>query len=436
MTQTTMIYTKVDEAPALASYALLPVVKAFAAACGIDVQTKDISLAGRIIANFPENLSDQQKINDDLTLLGELAKTPEANVIKLPNISASIPQLQEAVRELNAKGYDIPDYPEEPTTDAERDLVRRFAAVLGSAVNPVLREGNSDRRAADSVKKFGKKHPHKMMKPWPESGSKARVAHMTEHDFFGSEKSVTFADAAVRSREAGFDAVELHLGHGYLLSQFLSPAFNRRTDSYGGSPEARLRFPLEVVRAVRAAVGPDFPVLAKTNLADGFTGGLQIEESIGVHRALEAEGIDAVVMSGGVTSRTPFFLMRGEVPVRSMVRVEHDLGMKVALTVAWPFVLRAFPFEELFFRDLALQVRAAVQMPLVLLGGVNSSEGIRTAMGDGFDFVAMGRALIADPDFVLRMQAGEELRTRCDQCNECVAEMDAGGVRCVLPPEA
>jgi isocitrate dehydrogenase len=190
-----MIYTKVDEAPALASYALLPVVKAFAAACGIDVKTKDISLAGRIIANFPENLSDDQKINDDLALLGELAKTPEANIIKLPNISASIPQLQEAVKELNAKGYDIPAYPEEPKSDEDRDLVKRFAKVLGSAVNPVLREGNSDRRAAESVKKFGRKYPHKMMKPWPESGSKARVAHMTEHDFFGSEKSVTFADA-------------------------------------------------------------------------------------------------------------------------------------------------------------------------------------------------------------------------------------------------
>ena len=190
-----MIYTKVDEAPALASHALLPVVKAFAATCGIDVTTRDISLAGRIIANFPENLSDEQKINDDLTWLGELAKTPEANIIKLPNISASIPQLQEAIKELNAKGYDIPAYPEEPKSDEELDLVRRFAKVLGSAVNPVLREGNSDRRAAESVKKFGRKYPHKMMKPWPESGSKARIAHMTEHDFFGSEKSVTFADA-------------------------------------------------------------------------------------------------------------------------------------------------------------------------------------------------------------------------------------------------
>ena len=195
MTKTNMIYTKIDEAPALASYALLPVVKAFAAACGIEVETKDISLAGRIIANFPEGLSDEQKINDDLTLLGELAKTPQANIIKLPNISASIPQLQEAIKELQAKGYDIPAFPEEPKTDEEKSLVKRFAKVLGSAVNPVLREGNSDRRAADSVKEFGKKYPHKMMKPWPATGSKTRIAHMTEDDFFGSEKSVTFAEA-------------------------------------------------------------------------------------------------------------------------------------------------------------------------------------------------------------------------------------------------
>ncbi|MCP4377433.1 MAG: NADP-dependent isocitrate dehydrogenase, partial [bacterium] len=206
MPQTNIIYTKIDEAPALASHALLPVVKAFAATCGIDVKTKDISLAGRIIANFPENLSDQQKINDDLTLLGELAKTPEANIIKLPNISASIPQLQEAIKELNAKGYNIPAYPEEAKSDQDKDLIRRFANVLGSAVNPVLREGNSDRRAAESVKEFGKKYPHKMMKPWPESGSKASIAHMTEHDFFGSEKSVTFADAGeVRIEFIGAD---------------------------------------------------------------------------------------------------------------------------------------------------------------------------------------------------------------------------------------
>ncbi len=256
------------------------------------------------------------------------------------------------------------------------------------------------------------------------------VRRMTVEDVVATTGA--FAAAAARARQAGFDAVELHLGHGYLLSQFLSPALNRRDDDYGGSLEGRLRFPLEVLRAVRSALGPDFPILAKTNLSDGFRGGLQIEESVAIHRALESEGLDAAVMSGGVTSRTPFFLMRGAVPVRSMIRVEHDPRMKAALALFWPIVLRAVPFEELFFRDLALQVRAAVSMPLVLLGGVISADGIRTAMDDGFDFVAMGRALIADPDFVRRMEAGEPVRSRCDQCNECVAEMDSGGVRCVL----
>ena len=184
-------WTKVDEAPALAAYSLLPVVKAFTKACGIEVETRDISLVGRIIASMPDNLSEDQKIADHLTQLGELAKTPEANIMKLPNISASIPQLQSAINELQKKGYDIPNYPEEPKSDQEKQLQARFAKVLGSAVNPVLREGNSDRRAASSVKRFAKSHPHKMMKPWPESGSKTRVEPMQEKDFFGSEKSAT-----------------------------------------------------------------------------------------------------------------------------------------------------------------------------------------------------------------------------------------------------
>ena len=185
-----IIWTKIDEAPELASYSLLPIVQKFTKDCGISVETRDISLAGRIIANFPENLTEEQKIPDYLSQLGELVKTPEANIIKLPNISASIPQLQAAIKELQQKGYNIPDYPEEPKNDEEKLLQERFAKVLGSAVNPVLREGNSDRRAAVSVKKFAQKFPHRMMKPWPESGSKARVAHMTEKDFFGTEKSV------------------------------------------------------------------------------------------------------------------------------------------------------------------------------------------------------------------------------------------------------
>jgi len=194
MATQTIIYTEVDEAPALATYSLLPILQAYTKGSGIAVTTKDISLAGRIIANFPENLSESQRVPDDLGELGKLVKQPEANIIKQPNISASIPQLKGAIKELQDKGYAIPDYPEAPKTEAEKELQARFAKVLGSAVNPVLREGNSDRRAAASVKRFGQKNPHRMMKPWP-AESKSRVAHMTAGDFYGSEKSLTLAKA-------------------------------------------------------------------------------------------------------------------------------------------------------------------------------------------------------------------------------------------------
>jgi len=191
MTDSKIIWTKTDEAPSLATYSLLPIIRAYTRGSGVDVETRDISLVGRIIANFPGNLTEDQKIPDHLSDLGQLVKSPEANIIKLPNISASIPQLQSAIEELQGKGYDIPDYPEEPKNDAEKALQQRFAVCLGSAVNPVLREGNADRRPAASVKAFAQKHPHKMMKPWPESGSKARVAHMEGKDFFESERSTT-----------------------------------------------------------------------------------------------------------------------------------------------------------------------------------------------------------------------------------------------------
>ncbi len=191
MAKSKIIWTHTDEAPALASYALLPIIRAYTKNSGIEIETRDISLAGRIIANFPDRLTAEQKIPDHLAELGELTQSPDANIIKLPNISATVPQLQAAIKELQEKGYDIPNYPEEPKNDAEKALQARFAKVLGSAVNPVLREGNSDRRPAASVKKFAQKYPHKMMKPWPPSGSKARVAHMKEKDFYGSEKSTT-----------------------------------------------------------------------------------------------------------------------------------------------------------------------------------------------------------------------------------------------------
>ena len=198
MTNQTIIYTEIDEAPALATYSLLPVLQAYTKGSGIIFEKKDISLSGRIIANFPDNLTEDQKIPDYLAELGDLAKKPETNIIKLPNISASIPQLKDAIKELQEKGYDIPDYPEEPGTEAEKKLHSRFAKVLGSAVNPVLREGNSDRRAAVSVKQFGQKNPHRLMKDWPDE-SMSSVAHMTDGDFYSSEKSVTVAkDCSVR----------------------------------------------------------------------------------------------------------------------------------------------------------------------------------------------------------------------------------------------
>ena len=188
-----IIYTKVDEAPALATYSFLPIVKAYTEDSGIAVETRDISLAGRIIANFPEKLTENQRKSDDLAELGELAKTPEANIIKLPNISASIPQLKAAIEELQSQGYDIPNYPEEPQNDAESEIKAKYAKVLGSAVNPVLREGNSDRRSAVAVKQFAQKNPHKMG-AWS-AESKTHVASMSGGDYYDSEKSTTITEA-------------------------------------------------------------------------------------------------------------------------------------------------------------------------------------------------------------------------------------------------
>ncbi|WDT75177.1 MAG: NADP-dependent isocitrate dehydrogenase [Candidatus Manganitrophus sp.] len=190
---TKILWTKTDEAPALATYSFLPIVNAFTKVSGVSVELRDISLAGRIIAAFPENLTAAQKQSDDLAELGKLATTPEANIIKLPNISASVPQLKAAIKELQAQGYKIPDYPEDPKTDQEKEIKARYAKVLGSAVNPVLREGNSDRRAPLSVKNYAKKNPHKMGAWTPDS--KTHVAHMTKGDFRSNEKSMTVNEA-------------------------------------------------------------------------------------------------------------------------------------------------------------------------------------------------------------------------------------------------
>src|SRR3954452_4564089 len=189
----TIIYTHTDEAPLLATYSFLPIIQAYAAKAGVDVETRDISLAGRILANFADRLPEDQQVPDSLAELGDLAKTPEANIIKLPNVSASIPQLKAAIAELQEQGFELPDYPDNPQSDEDKDVRARYDKVKGSAVNPVLREGNSDRRAPESVKNYARKHPHSMGKWSPDS--KTNVAHMTADDFRSNEKSVVVEKA-------------------------------------------------------------------------------------------------------------------------------------------------------------------------------------------------------------------------------------------------
>jgi len=240
-----------------------------------------------------------------------------------------------------------------------------------------------------------------------------------------------FARAALISKEAGFDAVEIHMGHGYLLSQFISPFTNKRKDKYGGNLENRMRFPLEVINKVRRTVGNDFPILCKINLSDGFKGGLEIEDAVGVAKMLEKSGVNALVLSGGFTSKTPFYLMRGGIPIKDMIQVEKDKMQKMALRLFGRMIIKKFVFEENFFLPLAKIIRTRVKMPLVYLGGVSSTEGIYNIMSAGFDLIAIGRALIHNPDFIRDVREGN-YTSPCDHCNKCVAEMDREGIRCVL----
>ncbi len=254
---------------------------------------------------------------------------------------------------------------------------------------------------------------------------------MTEADI--DQVIASFGHAAEQAMELGFDAVEVHLGHGYLLSQFLSPATNRRVDRWGGDASRRRALPLAVLDRVRRAVGRDHAVLAKTNLADGFAGGLEIDGSIEIARAIEtSQLVDALVPSGGFTSKTPFFLLRGGLPLARMADAQPEWISRVSMRVLGSAIIDRYDFEEAFFLPLARRLRAAVSLPIALLGGLVSRGAMESARAEGFDFVVLGRALIADPELVNRMRRGELDRTRCNACNECIAEMDLGGVRCVL----
>lgn len=240
--------------------------------------------------------------------------------------------------------------------------------------------------------------------------------------------------AAAFVKRAGFDAIEIHMGHGYLLSQFISPATNRRGDAYGGSLENRMRLPLEVLAVVREAVGDDFPILAKLNLSDGFKGGLEIDESCRAAQMLAANGLNALVMSGGFTSRAPMYLFRGESPLAQMIPLERNPLQRTAMKWFGGSLFASMPYAEMYFLEQARRVRQATDMPLVYLGGVSSRESLLQVMQQGFDFAAMGRALLRDPDLVRNLQVqGDAYENGCTHCNQCVASIARpGGIRCAL----
>ncbi len=251
-----------------------------------------------------------------------------------------------------------------------------------------------------------------------------------------------FARSARMAREAGFDAVELHMGHGYLLSQFLSPFTNRRDDKWGGSLENRMRLPLEVARRVRKEVGPGFPVLAKINTTDGFGKGFSIDEGVEFAKNLASDGnVTGLVISGGFVSKTPWYMIRGRVPVKEMAAVQSKWFRRMGLTLFGRIFVQFYPYEDLFFLDDARKIRDAVDIPLALVGGIRSRESMEKAVSEGFDMVALGRALIMDPDFVSKVRSGETEISECDQCNRCIAEMEKTGIKCVtleegpLPPD-
>ncbi|HZM29090.1 MAG TPA: NADH:flavin oxidoreductase [Acidimicrobiales bacterium] len=240
-----------------------------------------------------------------------------------------------------------------------------------------------------------------------------------------------FAAAARVVADAGFDAVEVHLGHGYLPSEFLSPRLNRRSDEWGGSLENRARFPRAVATAVREAVGDRLAVVAKFNMADGVRGGLWLDESVAVARMLEADGtVDALELTAGSSLQNPMYLFRGEAPVAEMSRAMPK-PIRPAFRLAGRAFLREYPFEEAYLLPYARQFRAALAMPLILLGGVNRLDTVTGALDEGFDFVALGRALLREPDLIARWQRGATHESLCVHCNKCMATIYRG-TRCVL----
>ncbi len=253
---------------------------------------------------------------------------------------------------------------------------------------------------------------------------------MTEPDI--AELIDAFGKATTIAKEAGFDVVELQAGHGYLISQFLSPYTNRRKDRWGGSLDGRARLMVEALRAVRAAAGSHLGVIVKMNLRDGFDGGLEVDEAVAVARLAEQEGADGLVLSGGFANRTPWYILRGDLPLDDLIAGERNQLKKLGMRLFGKLVVECFPFEEAYFFDLAQQVVGTVDLPLVLVGGLQNRLAIDRVLDAGFDFVAMARALICEPDFVVRLKQPEPAVSRCEPCNRCVASMYHGEQHCPL----
>ncbi|MDX2361731.1 MAG: NADH:flavin oxidoreductase [Crocinitomicaceae bacterium] len=240
-----------------------------------------------------------------------------------------------------------------------------------------------------------------------------------------------FVRAALEAKKAGFDAVEIHGGHGYLLSQFLSPWTNKRTDGYGGSLENRMRFPLNVVRKVREALGDDFPILVKINQTDGMKEGIQLTDAIQFAKALEQAGASALIPSCGFTSKVPFLMLRGNLPVKEMAKNQQSTMKKIGLKLFGKFMVPKHEYNHLFQFEGAQKIQAAIQIPVIYIGGVESKDDMDTVLSAGIPFFQIGRATIQDSEFMNKIASGEISKSACDHCNRCVAAMDGGGVYCV-----
>jgi 2,4-dienoyl-CoA reductase-like NADH-dependent reductase (Old Yellow Enzyme family) len=249
------------------------------------------------------------------------------------------------------------------------------------------------------------------------------------------ERVAVFARAARFMKSVGFDAIEIHFGHGYGISQFISPRTNKRKDAYGGTLANRMRFPLEVLEAVRGAVGDDFPLLGKISMHDGVSGGVGWDDSVEIAALLERGGLDVVICSGGTSSMNPMMLFRGDSMYEGMLENEKNPLMRLGLKLAGPRLFRDYPYEELYFLDHARRIRERVQCGVCYIGGVCTSESIATVMREGFDFIQLGRPLIYDPDFPKQAQADPAHASGCSHCNRCATLIEApGGVHCVERP--